>query len=382
MIRQNPVYKSQNLLHLSYLDRSLLSSGQLSSYVNNTKGIYGSQLLPTTKVSPKSDIIQRKCTHDRNFKDMLSHIGTSGELFRQTIGRPKNAFDDYSMKGPELTREEQLMTHWPSYLMSEEHPKIIGKNFLYLLVKKLDFYINRACYLWIECARKSFPAQILSNIRGLDLEYCVDLISLSDLIDYNPCTSVFKCKHIKSYVCEKSIQQLRIDPGQIVRQLKFDQHFKKPNPDACDIRSYGDTAIINPTKKHKDTGKDIHFMAIYVMAPKPCRIMISMSFSGFRINTQPDHFIDRGFGDLVKKFCNNESDSDRKPSMRKKKKPPQKHYPNPIATAAASLIMTITKSTFIKKKDPTDFDVTRWTNQGRGNDKIISNKRNHQHPLP
>lgn len=204
---------------------------------------------------------------------------------------------------------------------------------------------------------------------------------MSDLIDYNPCTSVFKCKHIKTYVCEKSIQQLRIDPGQIVRQLKFDQHFKKPNPDACDIRSYGDTAIINPPKKHKDTGKDIHFMVIYVMAPKPCRITISMSFSGFRINTQPDHFIDRGFGDLVKKFCNNESDSGRKATMRSKKRSPQKYYPNPISSAAAELVMMITKKSFIKKKDPTDFDVSRWTDQGRVYDKIISNKRNHPPPI-
>lgn len=135
-IPENLVYKSQNLLNLSHLDRSLLSSGQLSSYVNTTKGIYGSQILPIAKVSPKSDIIKRKCTHDTNFKDMLSHIGTNGELFRQTIGhRPRNAWDEQSMKGPELTREEQLMTHWPSYQMSEEHPKIIGKYFWYFIGK-------------------------------------------------------------------------------------------------------------------------------------------------------------------------------------------------------------------------------------------------------
>lgn len=206
----------------------------------------------------------------------------------------------------------------------------------------------------------------------------MDLVSLSDLIDYNPCTSVFKCKHLKSYVCEKSVKQLRIDPQQIVRQLNFDRHFKKPNPDACEMRCYGDTAIINPTKKHKDTGKDIHFMVIYLMAPKPCRIMISMSFSGFRINSQPDYFIDRGFGDLVKKFCNDDEDQDRdrKPRMHKKRITHQTRGPNALSTAAGSLLMMITKKSFIKKKDPTDFDVSRWTNEGIRNDKIISNKRN------
>ena len=163
---------------------------------------------------------------------------------------------------------------------------------------------KKACYLWIECAKKKFPAQILSNIRGIDFEYSIKLLTFDDLVDFCPCRSLFGCTHDIDFPCQKPIKQLEIDPTPIIKEIIFEDNFPKPNPENCDFEEIGDTVLVRPNARTIERGKDIHFMVIFIVAPKKCRITFSISFSGLKFNQKKEQYCDYQFGKMVRKYLN------------------------------------------------------------------------------
>ena len=112
-------------------------------------------------------------------------------------------------------------------------------------------------YLWIECSKKKFPAEIKASLRSVEFEYYANMVSIDDLKNFDEARKLIKEERMTESVAKKSMKHIT-DAEILLTKVDLDMNFNKPSAEKSDVVESGPTAILHLTKK-KQEDDDIDF---------------------------------------------------------------------------------------------------------------------------
>ena len=94
---------------------------------------------------------------------------------------------------------------------------------------------KKSCFLWIECFEKAFPCHIVTNQKGVSLEFCIKFFTLEDLIGLD-----------LGFSQKTNIRSLtRPELLHAIRKTKF-SNLTKPGKESYDLYIHGNMVHVKP----------------------------------------------------------------------------------------------------------------------------------------
>ena len=110
-------------------------------------------------------------SHDLKFTESCEALETINTKLNEEIN-DLHETEDLRNKELEQLDRERTDYIYPIYKFNEGQPRTIDVN-----------HDKKGCYMWIECFEKTFPCHIVTNLKGINLEFMVKFYSIEDLVD-------------------------------------------------------------------------------------------------------------------------------------------------------------------------------------------------------
>ena len=315
-----------NMSGLSDLSESVLKSCMLSPgrYVNsenihlileelenNKFTDVKRRLLSAMEVEEKEDKEKQRVKHHQTYNNNLRLLDEASSVFMKKVKSGPNFLQDQ-------TKEQEVRNYFEGleiqdYLLKDGTPKCI------------DFFEQKDCYIWMETYGKYFPMHLTSNLPGVNFEYHINFVNIADQINFDNYKKILDPNLIgkpgfmnpeDNNQNEQQPQLHHIDETAMQHQDQIKQDFNtrlvlkkvtidniiKPNNYYYHFKDQGDIIHVNKTKKIQDADQDVHFVILYIKAPKPCRVNFSVSFTSPKFLVLKEGKSKNLFGETHKKF--------------------------------------------------------------------------------
>lgn len=127
----------------------------------------------------QSEIMEKKCKHVQRFHESLGMLDNCSQVFKRNIVQPTMTKTNAELKDL-INRDNPRAS-----VLEGPPPDFEVIKMMQGAPRTIDLTQNRSVYLWIDCCNKNFPATITSNLRGVDFDYCVNILNVRDLKNFD-----------------------------------------------------------------------------------------------------------------------------------------------------------------------------------------------------
>lgn len=280
--KRNSAYRSQ-CLNQSGMTRNN------STYMSNN--CFSTDRFFDSRIHEKSQMLGKLKDHDDVFNTTCEILDQASGLFNvKKIDMGKqllNHFSNYNKNQSKKDEDYYYCTSYPSYRIKEKIP--VG----------VDLRDKNACYLWIQCSNRRFPAKIVTSLKTMEFEYYCKMVNQNDQLNFEENRQFITEQKQDGTTAHRSFKTANMI-DKIYSDIDFNTNFDKPTPLTSDVKEMGGDVEIWPDKKHMEKGSDIDFLIVLIMSPKKLRATFSIGFAGIKSSEDNIPFFDQEFGKVVK----------------------------------------------------------------------------------